>query len=89
MIGDHFQDKWTQPDYNRYFNYPYNQLLPGVSKEEFEKLKKEVEEMKQLLIKAKIYDEQNHEPNCEMEDKISLLKKIAELVGVDLKEVFK
>lgn len=45
--------------------------------------------MKQLLIKAKIYDEKNNEPNCEMEEKIILLKKVAELVGVNLEEVFK
>jgi hypothetical protein len=45
--------------------------------------------MKQLLIKAKIYDEKNNEPNCEIEDKVATLKRIAELMGVDLSEVFK
>jgi tRNA U34 2-thiouridine synthase MnmA/TrmU len=59
-----------------------------VSREEFEALKKEVLEMKALLIKAKEYDERNNEPNCEMEDKVKLLKQVADMVGVDLKEIF-
>ena len=44
--------------------------------------------MKKLLIRAAEYDKRNNEPNCEMEDKVALLKKVAEMVGVDLKEVF-
>ena len=57
--------------------------------EEYNELKKEVEEMKALLIKAKIYDEKNKEPKCEMEEKVKTLKQIAELMGVSLDEVFK
>ena len=45
--------------------------------------------MKDLLKAAKIYDEKNGEPNCEMESKIAKLKEIAQLMGVDLSEVFK
>lgn len=59
------------------------------TKEEFDALKKEVEEMKKLLIKAKIYDEKNNEPNCEIDAKIELLKKFAEIVGIDLSDIFK
>lgn len=84
MIGDHYSDKWNQPKYQPIFTN-----ISNISKEEFDALKKEVEEMKELLKKAKIYDEKNNEPNCEMEDKIALLKKIAELVGVDLKDILK
>jgi hypothetical protein len=84
MIGDHFTDKWSSPSYSQTFS-----ALTFVSQPEFDALKKEVEEMKQLLIKAKIYDEKNHEPNCEMEDKIAKLREIAKLVGVDLDEVLK
>lgn len=84
MIGDHYSDKWKADAYQYTINH-----ICEVSKAEFESLKKEVEEMKQLLIKAKIYDEQNNEPNCEMEDKIKLLKEVAEKLGVNLDEVFK
>lgn len=91
MIGDHYDDKWGQPYDNKLKNMvtSYSFTSNSVSKEEFEALKKEVEEMKQLLIKAKIYDEKNNEPDCEVEVKIAFLKKMAEAVGVNLEEVFK
>lgn len=56
--------------------------------DKFEELKKMMEEAKELLLRAKEYDEKNNEPNCEMEDKVAILKKLAELVGVDLSQVF-
>lgn len=101
MIGDHYRDKWDKWK-DIYPNpYPINPwperpgpgslgyTPPIVTKEEFDALKKEVEEMKALLIRAKEYDEKNGEPDCEMSEKVELLKKIAEMVGVDLSEVFK
>lgn len=86
MIGDHFNEKWEP--FKPYVN-PYNQLpfQPSVSRQEFEALKKEVEEMKKLLIKAKKYDARNNEPNCEIEEKMDFLKKVAALVGIDLDEI--
>jgi hypothetical protein len=73
MVGDHFNQKWNQPDYQQYFSG----ISTGtITSQEFDALKKNVEDlMKQLLIKVKIYDEQNNEPNCEMEDKVATLKK--------------
>jgi uncharacterized protein YlxW (UPF0749 family) len=86
MIGDHYNDKWNKPPYNQWKTH-YSTDIP-ITRNEFEQLKKEVEEMKALLIKAKEYDEKNNEPNCEMEDKVKLLKQFADMVGVDLKEIF-
>ncbi len=43
--------------------------------------------MKALLIKAKIYDEQTGQKDCEMEEKVAFIKKFAKYVGVDLSEV--
>ena len=92
MIGDHYTGKWQEP-YERWHQQGLTQVTNGVlsfiSKEEFEDLKKEVKEMKELLIKAKLYDEKNNEPSCEVENKVEVLKKIAELVGVSLEDVFK
>lgn len=89
MIGDHYGDRipqqypWvTQPNINT------NPFYSPVSREEFEALKRDIVEMKALLIRAKIYDEEHGEPDCEMEEKVEMLKRIAELVGVDLYEVF-
>lgn len=95
FIGDHYRDKWKE--WQPYIPNPNPPLDPWkqidfsekVSKAEFDKLKKEVEEMRQLLIKAKIYDEKNNEPNCEIEDKIVFLRKVAELVGVNLDDILK
>ncbi len=61
----------------------------GVSKQEFEALKKEVEELKQLLKAAKKFDEETGQPDCHMDDKVEFIKKLAEYVGVDLEDIFK
>lgn len=88
FIGDYYKDKWEQKP--NFPTYPTGTYFPaGPSQQEFDQLKKEVLEMKELLIKAKIYDEKNNEPNCEMEDKIEFLKQVAKLVGIDLDDVFK
>lgn len=84
FVGDHFQQKWAQPIYQQTFTN-----IPEITKAEFDALKKEVEEMKALLIKAKEYDEKNNEPNCEIEEKMKFLKEVAKLVGIDLDEVLK
>jgi 3-dehydroquinate dehydratase len=63
-------------------------VQPFNSQEEIAKLRKEMEELKLLLLAAKRYDEQMGEPDCEMDDKVALIKKIAKLVGVDMKDVF-
>lgn len=83
MIGDHYDDKWKKPDYQKFFN----DFQTPPSRYEFEVLKKEVEEMKALLIRAKAYDEKNNEPNCEVEPKMETLRKMAALVGINLDDV--
>lgn len=97
MVGDFYGDKFKQPDYRDILKQiPQNPLSgntqtitfhEGVTKAQFEALKKEVEDMKQLLIRAKIYDEKNNEPNCELESKMAMLRKIADLVGINLDDV--
>jgi hypothetical protein len=44
--------------------------------------------MKALLLKAKEYDAKTGQADCEMEEKIKVLRQVATLVGVDLDEVF-
>lgn len=93
MIGDHYHDKWKDVPLKPYINYP-DPLINGVSdaikiRQELNDLKKEVLEMKELLKKAIEYDKRNNEPHCEVEEKIETLKKVAELVGVSLDDVFK
>lgn len=84
FIGDHYGQKWNEEPYKVIFNN-----WRFVTKEEFDKLYKEVQEMKELLRKAKIYDENNNEPDCEIDEKIAKLREIAKLVGIDLDDVLK
>lgn len=58
-----------------------------VSRDEFEALKRDVAEMKELLRRAKEYDERNGEPECEIDEKMALLRRVASAVGVDLDAV--
>lgn len=69
---------------------PWEKILKdagGPTQKEFDDLKKEVEVMKELLKRAKEYDEKNNEPNCEIEDKMKFLKAVAKLVNIDLDDV--
>lgn len=79
MIGDHYQDKWQDRQW-------CNPMLtsPDISRQEFDALKAEVVELKALLKRAKKYDEDNGEPDCEIADKMDFLRKVAKLVGVEL-----
>ena len=93
MIGDHYRDQW-QP--KPWFQPNINPGLPGgglygggvpISRAEFDDLKRQVEEMKLLLARAKEYDERNGEPECEVDEKMDLLRKVAKLVGIELDDV--
>jgi hypothetical protein len=66
---------------------PWKRAEP--TREEFDELKKEMEELRKLLIEAKKKDEAAGTPDCEMEHKVFLIKELAKLVGVDMSEVFK
>lgn len=59
-----------------------------VTREEFNALKKQVEELKKLLEEARVRDIMEGNPDCEMEEKVFVIKKLAELVGVNLGDVF-
>jgi hypothetical protein len=94
-IGDNWQKRlpeawpWVQPYIDPLPQGPAKDLLPwmlnnGPTREEFEALKKEVLELKELLKAAQKFDAATNQPHCEHEDKVDLIKKIAKLVGVDL-----
>ena len=94
------QQPYTWPSTGTPLNpYPYtqpnaapNQLqqpITGPSKFEFEQLRKEVLEMKELLKRAVEYDKKNNEPHCEIEEKMATLKSVAKLFGVNLDDVLK
>jgi hypothetical protein len=91
MVSDHYRDKWTPLGGGGGIGgggAGYFPILDPISRAEFDKLKADVEEMKALLQRAKMYDAKNGEPDCEMADKVDLLRKVADLVGVSLDDVF-
>lgn len=92
VVGDFYADRWKWvPQYppvvvpNVY--PPQQHFTLGVSRAEFDALKREVAEMKELLIAAKRIDEVTGQPDCEMAEKLAVLRRVAELVGVDLDDV--
>lgn len=90
MTGDFFDDRWRK-------TYPWAQpsnppiiIQPqSVPKEEFDALRREVELLRDLLVKSKEYDKKNSEPDCEIDEKMNKLREIAKLVGIDLDDVLK
>lgn len=84
FIGEHYTERWNVPPLPQ---VAWPREIDGVTRIEFEMLRREVENMKALLIKAKLYDEEHGEPDCEMEDKVAILRKVADLVGVSLDDV--
>lgn len=91
MVGDFYNDRFRQWPSLGPLIQPTGptivQLPPVISRDEFDQLKRDVADMKELLKRAKAYDERNHEPECEIEEKMELLRKVAKLVGVDLSDV--
>lgn len=91
-----FRDRWPHIPVQPWNPFPTTQpYMPQadikdayVSLEDFMTLKREIEQLKKDLEEAKRQDIANGEPDCEMEEKIAFLKKIADLVGVDLSTVF-
>ncbi len=89
MIGDFYGDKWR--DRSWYVpSFPHIPQTPSqITRDEFDELKREVADMKELLKRAKEYDERTGQPDCEIDEKMDLLRKIAKLVGVDIDDVLK
>ena len=83
MIGDGYNDQFPTR-WPSVTVYPE----PSVPRHEFDALKKEVQELRELLLAAKKFDEETGQPNCEIDEKVEMIKKIAELVGVDMQDVF-
>jgi hypothetical protein len=59
-----------------------------VPRSEFEALRRELQSLKTLLAAAKRYDEETDQRNCEDAEKLALFKRLAEMVGIDMSDVF-
>lgn len=65
--------------------------VPPISptQQQFDDLKKEVEELKKLLLAAKEFDDKTGQHECEQEEKIKFLRQLSKFVGVDYESVLK
>lgn len=95
QFGSDFPQKWPNVPTTPIPNMPsvpwppvYQNPFEFVSRNEFEALKREMEELKKLLLAAKAYDKATGQPDCEMGEKVKMIRQIAQLVGVDLNDVF-
>lgn len=102
FITDHYKDKWTAPMPSYYptgigpiptstvtkYEFEALRVLVEQNQKLFEELKKEFLDVKELLKKAKVYDEVNGEPECEMADKVDFMRKMAGMLGVTIDDVF-
>lgn len=78
MIYDHYRDKWN--DLYRRSQEPTAPIpdpVPAITPEE-------IAEFRKLLERARKYDRENNEPDCELEEKREKLRKLAEELGVDI-----
>lgn len=57
-------------------------------KSEVGRLRKELLELRKLLLAAKKFDEETGQPDCEMDEKVDFVRKFADMVGVDMSDVF-
>lgn len=96
MVGYHYADKWRGLPWIEPVvpQWPWTgdegtRADSPISRSEFDALKREVEEMKALLKRAKDYDERNNEPDCEIDEKMDFLRRVAKLDVVDLDDVLK
>src|SRR5271169_5301767 len=98
FLGDNFKNRIDKDDlWKKHLQPqqgPYEPSNPGTngffinldhaSKEEVAILRREVEQLKELLKGAIEYDKKNNEPHCEIDEKVALIKEIAKALGVDL-----
>jgi hypothetical protein len=82
MIVDHFYDKWKGPPYSYpgtipVVPQPLTPMQPAISPEE-------IAEFRKLLERARKYDKDNNEPDCELEEKKARLRALAGELGVDI-----
>lgn len=98
-VGDRFRDRfYERPWFPNTPTVPppanpidWSNLLkvaePQITRAEFDTLKADVAEMKELLKAAKKQDDEAGTPMCEMEEKMALLRAVAKIVGVSLDDV--
>ena len=79
MIMDHYIDKWRPLTPTM----PYRPA-PVVINVEPPITDAEIREFRELLERARKYDREHNEPDCEMESKKNAIKELAKVLGIDV-----
>lgn len=91
MVTEYWKDN-NLPKYPSIATYPITGMNswppPTVSRAEFDALRKDMQELRELLVAAKKFDDATNQPNCEKEENVKFLKKLAETLGVELNDIF-
>jgi hypothetical protein len=84
MMADHWRTNLPQqPYYSNVISAPAE-----ITRYEFDALRRDVLELKELLKAAKKYDEATGQPDCETDEKVELIRRLAKIAGVDMSEIF-
>lgn len=81
-------DPWVEPNPAPPPYAPPYQIKPGVTRDEFEQLQRDMEALRELLRAAQKVDRAQGLADCEMEEKVSFIKAVAELLDVSLEDVW-
>lgn len=65
-----------------------SKLVDFISREEFNKLKKEIKQLRKTIKAAKKLDEAMGQNECEKDEKIKIIKDIAKAFGVNFENIF-
>ena len=91
MIGDDFYKRHIPSSYPQ---FPVDNLTraefniwKAANDAELKALREELEALKKLLRAAKIFDAATGQPDCEVDEKVDFIRKLAELLDVDLENV--
>lgn len=90
-LGRKIYEPWVQPSWPIVPEekvLPDIKIIPGVTREEFDQLRRDMEDLREVLKAAQIVDEKLGLADCEMEEKVSFLKAVAKLLDVSLEEVW-
>lgn len=77
MIVDHYTNKWTEKWHEQQSTLEPIPLVSPITQEE-------VDEFRRLLQRAREYDKRTGQPDCELDEKRHVLKKLAEQLGVEI-----
>lgn len=87
MVLDHYNDewqrRWLQPQPMPAWPY-IMPVQPSVVPVVVPPTQVEIDEFRRLLERARIYDRENGQPDCELEEKRKKIKDLATQLGVEI-----